>query len=176
MINGIVCVGKNWEIGKINKETGEGQLLFEIPADLKHFIKLTKNNIVVLGYATYMSLPKRPLKDRVNIVLWDRATSIDCLEGCLTFNNFEQLLYVVKLLAERFEVFICGGASIYKLFLPYYDKVYITKVDAEDSEATAFFPNLDQYESLRCINSEMPIKDKDYTFRFQIYAKIKENN
>ena len=174
MINGIVCVGKNWEIGKINKETGEGQLLFNIPADMRHFVELTKNNIVVMGYSTYLSLPKRPLKNRVNIVLWDKATSLDCLPDCITFNTFEALLSMVKILAKQYEVFVCGGASVYKLFLPYYDRVYITAVNSEDKEATAFFPNLDQYKLLKCIDSSRPLKDNGYTIKFQTYIKVKE--
>lgn len=171
MINGIVCAGKNFEIGKINKETGEGQLLFDVPADMKHFVELTKNNIVVMGYSTYMSLPKRPLKNRVNIVLWDKAPSLNCLDGALTFNNFEQLLHGVKILAEKYEVFICGGASVYKLFLPYYDRVYITKVDSEDSEATAFFPDIDKYESLERVEESKIFESNGYKIQYQTYVK-----
>ena len=141
MIKGIVCVAKDWGIGKSNG------LLFNIPADMKFFRETTKHNIVVMGYSTYLSLPKRPLSGRVNVVLWDKATSLDCLEGCITFNAFEQLLNFVKILSKEYDVFICGGASVYKLFLPYYDEVLVTKVDAEDKEATAFFPNLDTNES-----------------------------
>ena len=175
MINGIVAVDLNWGIGKINKETGEGQLLFNIPADMKHFVDLTRNNIVVMGYSTYMSLPKRPLKNRTNIVLWDKAPSLNCLDGALTFNNFEQLLHGVQLLAERYEVFICGGASVYKLFLPYYDRVYLTRVNAVDEEATAFFPDLDKYEFLECTEGLMPIEDNGYQIQFLTYTrKVKD--
>lgn len=141
MIKGIVCVAKDWGIGKSNG------LLFNLPADMKFFRETTKHNIVVMGYSTYLSLPKRPLPGRVNVVLWDKATSLDCLEGCITFNAFEQLLNFVKILSKEYDVFICGGASVYKLFLPYYDEVLVTKVEAEDKEATAFFPNLDINES-----------------------------
>ena len=141
MIKGIVCVAKDWGIGKANG------LLFSLPADMKFFRETTKHNIVVMGYSTYLSLPKRQLPGRVNVVLWDKATSSDCLEGCIAFNAFEQLLNFVKILSKEYDVFICGGASVYKLFLPYYDEVLVTKVDAEDKEATAFFLNLDINES-----------------------------
>ena len=147
MIKGIVAVDRNWAIGKINKQTGVGQLLFNIPADLAYFKSNTLNKICIFGKATYDSLPKRPLPGRVNVVLWDKATSLDCLDGCITFNAFESLLSFVKILSKEYDVFICGGASIYKLFLPYYDEVLVTKVDAEDKEATAFFPNLDEEKS-----------------------------
>ena len=147
MIKSIVAVDRNWAIGKINKKTGVGQLLFNIPADLAYFKSNTLNKICIFGKATYDSLPKRPLPNRVNIVLWDKATSLDCLDGCITFNAFEPLLSYVKILSKEYDIFICGGASVYKLFLPYYDEVLVTKVDAEDDEATAFFPNLDEEDS-----------------------------
>lgn len=144
MIKGIVCVAKDWAIGKVNKETGMGELLFNLPVDMKFFKENTKHNIVVMGYSTYLSLPKRPLPNRVNIVLWDKAPfPIETKDGVIFFNNFDALLNFVKILSKEYDVFICGGASVYKLFLPYYDEILVTKVDAEDKEATAFFPNLD---------------------------------
>ena len=148
MIKGIVAVDRNWAIGKVNKETGIGQLLFNIPEDLKYFKEKTNHNIVVMGYSTYLSLPKKPLPNRVNVVLWDKAQlPVETKDGAIFFNNFEALLSFVKILSKEYDVFICGGASVYRLFLPYYDEVLVTKVDAEDKEATAFFPCLDESES-----------------------------
>lgn len=144
MIKTIVCTDRNHGIGKTNKETGKGELLFNIPADMRHFRQTTLGNICVFGYTTYMSLPVRPLKNRVNVVLWDQATSLDCLEGAITFNTFDSLLNFVKIMSKEYNVYICGGASLYKAFLPYYDEVDITVVDAVDKDATAFFPNLEQ--------------------------------
>ena len=155
MIKGIVAVDRNWAIGKVNKETGIGQLLFNIPEDLKYFKEKTNHNIVVMGYSTYLSLPKKPLPNRVNVVLWDKAQlPVETKDGAIFFNNFEALLSFVKILSKEYDVFICGGASVYKLFLPYYDEVLVTKVDAKDKEATAFFPNLDK-EKLYYIDSEL---------------------
>lgn len=166
MIKGIVCVSAiNWGIGKNNG------LLFNIPADMKFFRETTKHNIVVMGKATYDSLPKRPLPGRVNVVLWDKATSLDCLDGCITFNAFEPLLNFVKILSKEYDVFICGGASVYKLFLPYYDEVLVTKVDAEDKEATAFFPNLDEDDSY-CISEELGSGvDNGLSYKFLKYRR-----
>ena len=141
MIKAIACVDSNFGIGKNNG------LLFNLPADMKFFREMTKNNIVVFGKTTYDSLSKRPLPGRINIVLWDQATSIDCLEGAITFNNFYALLNFVQILAKVYDVYICGGASLYRLFLPYYDEDLLTMVHAEDKEATAFFPDLNQEKS-----------------------------
>jgi dihydrofolate reductase len=142
MITAIAAVDANYGIGKVDPVTGKGRLLFNLPKDLAWFKGVTLNNIIVMGYSTYMSLPVRPLKNRINIVLWDKATSIDCLEGCLTFSNFNELLYTLQLLSEQFNIYICGGASIYELFLPYCDNIMLTHVAEADPEATAFFPDL----------------------------------
>ena len=171
MIKGIVAVDRNWAIGKINKKTGVGQLLFNIPADLAYFKSNTLNKICIFGKATYDSLPKRPLPGRVNVVLWDKATSLDCLEGCITFNAFESLLNFVKILSKEYDVFICGGASVYKLFLPYYDEVLVTKVDAEDAEATAFFPNLDEEDSYYINEVLGSGVDNDLSYKFLKYKR-----
>ena len=63
MIKGIVCVAKDWGIGKANG------LLFNLPAYMKFFIATTKHNVVVIEYSTYLSLPKRLLPNIVNVVL-----------------------------------------------------------------------------------------------------------
>ena len=136
MIISIVCCAKDYGIGKANG------LLFDIPADMMHFRKETTGKICVFGYNTYMSLPKRPLKNRVNIVLWDKATSMDCLPGAITFNDFKVMMNFIQILAKEYTVYICGGAGVYAATLPYVDLVDITFVDAIDKEATAFFPDL----------------------------------
>ena len=143
MIKGIVCASAgDWGIGKNNG------LLFNIPADMKFFKETTNHNIVVMGYNTYLSLPKRPLPNRVNIVLWDKAPlPVETKDDVIFFNNFEILLNFVKILSKEYDVFICGGGSVYKLFLPYYDEVLVTKVDFVDREAMVYFPNLDQEDS-----------------------------
>jgi len=172
MIKGIAAVSREWAIGKVNKETGIGQLLFNIPADLKYFKEKTNHNIVVMGKTTYDSLPKRPLPNRINIVLWDKAPlPMETKDGVIFFNNFEALLSFVKVLAKEYDVFICGGASVYKLFLPYYDEVLVTKVDASDSEATAFFPNLDN-ETAYYIDRELGSgTENGFNYKFLKYIR-----
>ena len=166
MIKGIVCVDKNWGIGKANG------LLFHLPADLKWFKEKTKHNVIVMGYSTYLSLPKRPLPNRVNVVLWDKAPlPIETKDDVIFFNNFEALLSFVKILSKEYDVFICGGASVYKLFLPYYDEVLVTKVDAEDKEATAFFPNLDKEESYYISRELGAGIDNNLSYKFLSYKR-----
>ena len=168
MIKGIVCCASDYGIGKKNG------LLFNIPADMQHFKEATTGNICVFGYNTYMSLPKRPLKNRINIVLWDKAPSIDCLEGVITFSDFNQLVKFVKILAVQYDVYICGGAGVYKAFLPYYDEIDITFVDAVDAEATAFFPNLREtdFNIIASSQSKNDETTNGYTIQQTTWAKL----
>ena len=103
MINGIVCVDENWGIGKVD-ENGNGQLLFHLKKDMAFFKETTLHSAVVMGYNTYLSLPEkfRPLPDRLNIILYDKATSPDCLPDCITFKDFNALLTFVQQLAKAF--------------------------------------------------------------------------
>ena len=165
MIKAIVCCAKDFGIGKANG------LLFNIPADMKHFKDETIGKVCLFGYSTYMSLPKRPLKDRVNIVLWADAPSIDCLEGAITFSDFNKMLNFVQKLAEGEDVYVCGGASIYKAMLPYTQVVDLTFVDCIDPDATAFFPKIDEMKEWQCAVAS-PFFEDEKTNHYKISQQI----
>ena len=135
----IVAVSNSWGIGKDNK------LLFSLKEDMKFFKSTTTGKIVVMGKNTFLSLPKRPLKDRINIVL----SSSMLADECIKVGDMDELF---ELLGEfnTDDVFIIGGASMYKQMLPYCDTAYITKVHA-DAEADAFFTNLDELPDWECV-------------------------
>lgn len=130
-MNLIVAVSKNWGIGKDNK------LLFSLKEDMKFFKQTTTGKVVVMGKNTYLSLPKRPLKDRVNVVL----TKSQFDDGCVTVKDTDELFAEIKK-HKADDVFVIGGASLYRQLLPYCDTAYVTKVDA-DADADAYFENLD---------------------------------
>lgn len=134
-ISMIVALDKNNGIGKGNK------LLAHIPEDLKYFKKVTNGQIIVMGYNTYMSLPKRPLPNRTNIVLTRKDIS---LEGAIVVDSIDSLLKLLKDYHEK-EIFICGGASIYEQMMPYSDKLYITHIFDEFS-ADTYFPEIKKEE------------------------------
>ena len=169
MINGIVCVSKNWGIGKVNKVTGKGQLLFNIPEDMKFFREKTKFSIVVFGETTYLSLNVRPLKNRVNIVLCPEYSEYP---DAICIHDFDQLVEFVKILAKEYEVYICGGGMLYKSFLPYYDRVYVTKVDAVDDKATVFFPNLDEDPNFEPYPETRVAESNGYNIEFITYNRV----
>lgn len=166
MIIGITCTDAHWGIGKNNG------LLFNLKEDMKFFRETTANGIVVMGYNTLLSLPgSKPLKNRTNIVLApDSVERDDCLV-VHTFDALENLLYKYNFLDER-DVFIIGGGMMYNSMLPYYDKVYVTKVDAIDPDATVFFPNLDANNNFICIDESKEYIEEGLSFKFTTYKKI----
>ena len=126
MISMISSVGKNRELGKNN------DLIWHFKEDMKFFKNMTMGHTVVMGYNTYKSLPG-DLPGRHIIVVTSRN-----LDGVEVVNNIDDIVTEYKNSDE--EIFICGGASIYKQFLPYADKLYLTEIDDSDCDADTYFP------------------------------------
>lgn len=155
----ILHADKEWGIGKKNG------LMFELPIDMKFFRETTLNKVVCMGYNTLLSLPNaKPLKNRTNVVLCEEGVEI---EGCVCVHSIEELLNFVKKY-QRDEVFIMGGASVYRTMLPYCDKVYLTKVNAVGG-AEVFFPNLDKMPNFKCVYTSEVINDNGYEICFTTY-------
>jgi len=128
----IVAFGKNNEIGRKN------ELLVHLPNDMKRFKELTLDTTIVVGENTYHSLQVKPLPRRRNIVLTFDKTQ--AFSGCEMAYSIDNVLEMVK---NDKTVFIIGGASVYKQFLPLVSKLYITKIHADFADADAFFPEID---------------------------------
>jgi dihydrofolate reductase len=131
MISIIVAVSDDWGIGKDN------ELLWHIPEDLKRFKRLTTGNAIIMGKKTWESLPRRPLPGRTNIVLTDVPG--EQIEGAVTVYSIGEALS--KCDSEK-EIFIIGGGSIYRQFMPLADKLYITHVHKK-ALADIYFPEID---------------------------------
>jgi len=127
----IVAIASNGAIGKNN------DLLWHIPGDLKRFKKLTVGNTILMGRNTWLSLPKRPLPERQNIVLTDDPC--ECFEKCESAYSIEDALSKVE---KGNELFVIGGGMIYKQFMSRADRLLITHVNKE-FEADTFFPDID---------------------------------
>ncbi len=158
----IVAVDKEWGIGKDNG------LLFRLPADMAFFKQNTLNTVVVMGRKTLESFPNsKPLKDRVNIVLSNTVSEID---DAVVVKNEKLLLEELKKYDR--EVFVIGGASIYKLLLNYCDEILVTKVDAVGN-ADTFFPNLDKDENFYLASTSEVISTNGYDITFNKYVRAK---
>ena len=130
----IACVGKNLELGKNN------DLIWHLPNDLKYFKKVTSGHVVVMGKNTFKSLPKI-LPNRKNIVLTFPDDSEKFPDEVEVYHSIPEFLEAYKDFPE--EIFIIGGASLYKQFLEYADTLYLTEVDLESS-ADVYFPSFDK--------------------------------
>jgi len=131
MISIIVAVSEDWGIGKNN------ELLWHISEDLRRFKRLTTGKTVIMGKKTWESLPKRPLPGRRNIVLTDNPKEI--IENAVTVYSIKDAIGKCD---DSEEVFIIGGGSIYRQFMPVADRLYITHVHKK-TPADVYFPEID---------------------------------
>jgi dihydrofolate reductase len=128
----IAAVADNYAIGKSNN------LPWHLPADLKHFRLLTTGHAVVMGKRTFESLPKGPLPNRKNIVLTS-VMSEGVSEGYFEADSLEDAIFLCE---HEEQVFIMGGATVYKQSIDKVDFMYITWVHDKFS-ADTFFPEID---------------------------------
>ena len=124
----IAAIGKNNELGKNNN------LIWHFKGDMKFFKEHTINHPVIMGYNTFLSLPKL-LKDRENIILTHKNVKIN---GAIVYNDIESLMKYIN--SYDGSVYIIGGASIYNLFISIADILLLTEIDCEDVEADSYFP------------------------------------
>lgn len=153
----IVAVDRNWGIGQNNK------LLVSIPADMKFFREMTTGKVVVMGRRTLESFPNGlPLANRTNVIL-TRNQDYHVKNGCVCHTVDETLEELKKYRDE--DIFVIGGESVYRQFLPYCNAVHVTKID-HAYQADAFFPNLDEMEEweITADSEEQTYFDLEYTF------------
>ena len=156
-MNLIAAVDQNWAIGNKN------QLLVKIPADQKFFRETTTGKVVVMGRKTLESFPNGlPLKKRINIVLTrDKNYQV---KDAIVLHTVEEVLEELKKYNEE-EIYIIGGESIYRQFLPYCKVAHVTKVN-HAYEADTYFPNLDEKDEwvVTGVSEEQTYFDLEYEF------------
>ena len=158
-MNFIVAVTNDYAIGKNN------DLLFHLPTDLKYFKQTTLNKVVVMGDRTYISLPKRPLPNRVNIVLSNNPDFNE--EGIIIVRSVAELFARLKEYNSE-DVFVTGGASVYNLLMPYCEKAYITKIDTI-VEADTYINNIEKMGCWVLESEGESINENGLNFTFNIY-------
>ncbi|HET9041506.1 MAG TPA: dihydrofolate reductase [Burkholderiales bacterium] len=134
LISLVVAAAANGVIGRDNR------MPWHLPEDLAHFKRLTLGHPVVMGRKTYESILAalgKPLPGRTNIVLTRQAGF--AAPGCIVAASLDAALAAVR---EAVEIFVIGGAEIYRLALDRADRVYLSRIDA-DFEGDATFPPLD---------------------------------
>ena len=154
MISMISSVGRNRELGKNN------DLIWHFKDDMRFFKRMTMDHKVVMGYNTYKSLPG-DLPGRQIIVVSSKK-----IPGVEVVNGIEPI--VVKYQDVEEEVFICGGASLYRQFLPYAKKLYLTEIE-DTEEADTFFPEFDRLDWKRTLLEEH--EQSDIKFKMYLYER-----
>lgn len=156
----IVAMDQNRVIGYKN------QLPWRLPKDLEYVRKTTWGHPIVMGRKNFESIGK-PLPGRKNIVLTRNRDYR--AEGCHVVHSVED---VFRLCDSEEEVFIFGGAEIYRLFFPYVNRLYITKI-FHAFEGDTFFPEYREEEWIEVFRQK-GVKDKEnpYDYVFMIYERI----
>ena len=155
----IVAVAENNVIGKNN------QLAWHLPADLKLFKNLTTGHHIIMGRKTYESIGK-PLPNRISVII-TRQENYKA-EGCLVIKSLQDAIEISK---NDEEVFIIGGAEIFREAIPIADKIYLTRIH-HSFEGDTFFQELDQnaWEETKRIDFNPDEKNK-YPYSFCILEK-----
>lgn len=155
MLSIIVAVAENNVIGKDNK------LIWHLPEDLKRFKKLTTNHTIIMGRRTFESLG-RVLPNRKHVILCnDMEMNID--------NENVEILGDISMLDKYInseeENFVIGGATIYKLLMPYAKKLYLTQI-YQEFEGDVYFPIIEE-DKWKVIEREKGIKNEENPFNYE---------
>lgn len=139
----IVALASDNAIGR------DGDLVFRLRGDMKHFRTLTMGHPIIMGRKTFESLPKGALPGRRNMVVSRKADY--AAPGAETFGSIEAAL---EALQPGDEAFVIGGAEIYRQTLPLASRLYLTLIDAEGEGADTFFPEIKAEEWVETEASE----------------------
>ena len=160
MISIIAAVAQNMAIGYQNK------LLYWLPNDLKRFKALTTGHTIIMGRKTFESLPKGALPNRRNVVL---TRSQATFPGAEVYPSLQAALASC---APEEDVYIIGGASVYKEALPLSDRLCLTEVQDTPEQADAFFPQFSNEEWVVAEKEEHDVDEKHhYHYTFTDYVR-----
>ena len=162
MLSIIVAKARNNIIGKDNA------LIWHLPEDLKRFKRLTTGHTIIMGRKTFESLG-RVLPNRYHIILCNDAKMEINDENVEILGDISMLEKYIK---DEEEHFVIGGATMYKLLMPYCNKMYITEIN-QDFEGDVSFPeiNLDEW---KVTEREQGLKDEKnpYDYEYVTYERI----
>ena len=161
-MNLIAAVDSKFGIGRDNK------LLVSIPEDMKFFRSTTMDKTVILGRRTLESFPNgAPLKRRRNIVLTRKDIEIP---GAEVAHSTEEAL---SLAAKYEKCYVIGGASVFRQFFPYLDRVELTKIDLAPP-SDSYFPDLDRSPEWECTEAGPWFEEDGVSYCFCTYRRLKK--
>ena len=159
MITLIAAAAENNALGKDN------QLIWHLPDDFKRFKEITSGHYIIMGRKTFESFPK-PLPNRTHVIITRQKDY--SVEGSIVVNSLERALGVCP---NKEEIFVIGGADIYKQFIDFADKIELTRVH-DDFEADAYFPEIN-LNKWKIVFEEYHPQDEKHKvdFTFQTFLK-----
>jgi len=163
-MNAIVVADQNWGIGC------GGKLLAHLPGDLNYFKEKTLGNTIIIGRETFDSMGGRLLPGRETLIL---SRNPDFKADCPVFHSLEETLEYVKDKPGE-KIFVAGGEAIYRLFLPFCDAFFVTKI-LKEFEADRYFPNLDASPEEFAVNWSSDIMEEN-AVKYQFIKYIKQYN
>lgn len=160
MVSIIVAIAQNGTIGDKNA------LLWHIKEDMRFFRTTTSGHPVIMGRKTFESLGSKPLPKRTNIVITRAEREFD---GALTAHSLQE---AIRMAGDDEEIFIMGGAQIYREALPVVDRMYITHV-GRDYEGDTVFPEIDysKWKLVDVVRHERG-EEYEYPFEFRTYDRV----
>ena len=162
MLSIIVAIANQNVIGKDNK------LIWHLPEDLKHFKEITTGHKIIMGRKTFESLG-RILPNRKHVILCND------MEMDVQNENVEILDDISKLdkyINSEEECFVIGGATIYKLLMPYANKMYITRIN-QSFEGDVYFPEIKE-EEWKEVSKEKGIKNEENPFDYEYVTYVRK--
>jgi dihydrofolate reductase len=162
----IAAMGRNRAIGVNNR------LPWRLPEDLRRFRRLTMGHVLVLGRKTFESIGSRPLIGRTLVVVSrNRHQETETQKGVEPAASVEEAFAKAKRLAEAGgcdEVFVAGGAEIYRQTLPVADRLQLTIIE-EDFPGDAYFPEYNpQQWTLVEREDHGPTENNPFSWSFQV--------
>lgn len=159
MLSLCVAMDENGLIGSNNA------LPWHLPADLKHFRKMTIGKPIIMGRKTYESIG-HALPERLNIVLTNNRKF--SLENCTVMHTIKEVLSFTK---DYDESVVIGGAKLYESFLPQIHRMYITRIHAEFVGDT-YFPDY-QSSEWREIEKQTYLADEKNSYNYSFSTLIR---
>lgn len=160
-------------VGIVDKTRGigiNGDQPYFISEDLKRFKELTKGGTVIMGSKTFFAIPEkfRPLPGRLNIVL-SRNENLELPQGVRLANSFEEAMVAAE--NSQREIWIMGGAEIYKLALEYSKdcEIYITRIKG-NATCDTFFPEFENHYNLKDYSSWYTDDKNNVKYRFEVWT------
>ena len=153
----------------------QNKLLFNIKEDMKFFKEETYRKRVVMGRKTFESMDSKPLPNRTNIII--TSTPEYYSDGDAIFISMDTFLDYINNVSDTDNIYVIGGAQLYKELLPYCDKILLTEVDDKNIIADTFFPEFTYpfYNTWICHQGSIN-ENNGLKYRFNTYYKSSPYN